>query len=306
VSTTRPSRTATKIARFMLLIDAVPRLAPVLPEDAARTADALLRASGAVPARHLDLMRRPHTIRFYELAERLLGRGQLLWFAVRKRWVSEAVDQALRDGCRQLLVVGAGFDPFAVMVATRHPGVRCIEVDAPATAEPKCRGIERAGLAQANHQVVSADLSVTPLDQALASTGWERAEPSIVVAEGVLMYLDPAAVRAFFVGVRACTGTRSRLAFSAVGVDERGRARVGFGGGVLNRFIQATLALAGEAMRWGIDPSAVPGFLADVRFRPLEQPSLESLRRRFLRPAGLGDEPLSPYEHLVLAERSPG
>ena len=152
VSSSRPSRTATKIARFMLLIDAVPRLAPVLPENAARTADALLRASGAVSARQLDLMRRPRTVRFYELAERLLGRGQLLWFAVRKRWVSEAVDQALADGCRQLLVVGAGFDPFAVMVAARHPGVLCIEVDAPATAESKSRGIERAGLAQPNHR----------------------------------------------------------------------------------------------------------------------------------------------------------
>ena len=36
VSTSRPSPKATKIARFMLLIDAVPRLAPVLPKDARR------------------------------------------------------------------------------------------------------------------------------------------------------------------------------------------------------------------------------------------------------------------------------
>jgi hypothetical protein len=56
-------------------------------------------------------------------------------------------------------------------------------------------------------------------------------------------------------------------------------------------------------MRWGIDPSGVPGFLADVGFRPLEQPSPESLRQRFLEPVGLADEPLSPYEHLVLSER---
>jgi methyltransferase (TIGR00027 family) len=290
----------------MLLIDAVPRLAPVLPEGAARTAEALLRASGAVGTRHLDVMRRPQTVRFYRFAERLLGRGQLLWFAVRKRWFSQTVDRAVDEGCRQLLVLGAGFDPLAVMAAIRHPGVRCIEVDAPATAEPKRRGIERAGLARPNHQVVSADLSVTPLEQALARAAWDRTEVSIVVAEGLLMYLDPAAVRSFFVGVRACTGTGSRLAFSAIGVDDRGRPRVGFGGGGLNRVIQATLAVVGEAMRWGLDPSAVPGFLADARFRPLEQPSSESLRQRFLLPVGLGDEPLSPYEHLVLAERAQG
>jgi O-methyltransferase involved in polyketide biosynthesis len=95
----------------------------VLPSDAAATAEAILRASGAVRARHLDMMRRPGTARFYRLAERWLGQGQLLWFAVRKRWSAEAVEQAIQDGARQLLVVGAGFDPLAVLVAQRHPEV---------------------------------------------------------------------------------------------------------------------------------------------------------------------------------------
>ncbi len=95
----------------------------MLPSDAAATAEAILRASGAVRARHLDMMRRPGTARFYRLAERWLGQGQLLWFAVRKRWSAEAVEQAIQDGARQLLVVGAGFDPLAVLVAQRHPEV---------------------------------------------------------------------------------------------------------------------------------------------------------------------------------------
>jgi hypothetical protein len=60
----RPSRTATKIARFMLLLDAVPRLAPVLPAGSARAVEAILRGSGSVPQRHVDMMRSPRTVRF--------------------------------------------------------------------------------------------------------------------------------------------------------------------------------------------------------------------------------------------------
>ena len=40
----RPSRTALKIARFMILLDAVPRLRPILPDGAAAAIEAILLA----------------------------------------------------------------------------------------------------------------------------------------------------------------------------------------------------------------------------------------------------------------------
>lgn len=61
----------------------------------------------------------------------LTGRGQILWFGVRKRFIADAVDAAIADGASQLLVVGAGFDPLAALVARRHPHVTCVELDAP-------------------------------------------------------------------------------------------------------------------------------------------------------------------------------
>ncbi len=81
----RPSRTATKIARFMVMVDAIPRLQPLLPAGAAETIEAVMLASGAVRPSHLTMMRRPQTHRFMSWAERLTGRGQVAWFGVRKR-----------------------------------------------------------------------------------------------------------------------------------------------------------------------------------------------------------------------------
>ena len=83
MATKKPSRTALKIARFMLLIDAVPRFRGLLPEGAAGAAEGILRSSGAVRASHVDAMRKPSTLRFYEASERVLGQGQLAWFGVR-------------------------------------------------------------------------------------------------------------------------------------------------------------------------------------------------------------------------------
>ena len=43
-------------------------------------------------------------------------------------------------------------------------------------------------------------------------------------------------------------------------------------------------------------------FLAERGYSALEQPTTEELRQRFLDPLSLHAEPLTPYEHLVLAE----
>lgn len=306
MSRTRPSRTATKIAGFMLLLDSTPQLAGVLPPGAAEAAEAILRASGAVRRRELDMMRGRLGARLYETAERLLGQGQLLWFGVRKRWMREAVEQGIAEGARQVLVVGAGFDPLAVSVARQHPDVTCLEVDAPATAEPKRAGIQGAGLARPNHRVLAADLASKPLGELLEPAGWRTGVRSVVVAEGLLMYLSPAQVSAFLAQVRACTCPGSRLAFSSMDLDEEGRPRLLMTGSLLGRLIRTGLRLAGEPLRWGVAPSAVPAFLTSAGYRLLEQPTPRMLRERFLTPNGLDEEPLMPYEHLVLAEVSAG
>lgn len=294
----RPSRTALKIARFMVLLDAQPRLAGVLPSGAARAVEAVLAASGAVPPSLVTMMRRPATLRFARIVESITARGQILWFGVRKRFVADAVDAAIvAGGARQLLVVGAGFDPLAALVARRHPQVTCVEVDAPATAEPKRAGLLGAGLLADNLHVVAADLARQALADVLPGA-WRRDAASVVVAEGLLMYLDEAAVRRFFADVAALTGTGTRVAFSFIDLDARGRPQLLMPMAGLTRVL---LRLAGEALQWGIHPDALPAFLAEAGYRLIDRPDLAELRRRHL--DGLPGEPLTPADHLALAVR---
>ncbi|MDI1443063.1 SAM-dependent methyltransferase [Polyangium sp. 6x1] len=296
----RTSLTAKKIARFLLLIDSVPRFAGLLPADAATTAEAILRASGAIPRRDIDMMRAPWTQRFYEMAEVLTARGQLLWFGLRKRWMADAVEEAIAAGATQLLVVGAGFDPLATMVARRHPEVTCVEVDAPATAGPKRAGVLGAGLERTNLHLCAADLSKRSLGEVLRETPWRSDARSVVVAEGLLMYLDAKDVKAFFRTVHAHTGKGSRVAFSYLNGDDAGRPRLG----TLDWLIRTSLRLAGERMRWGIRPERLPGFVEEAGFSLVEHVDMEAMRKKYLAPIGLPEEPLAPYEYLALVEVS--
>lgn len=297
----RPSWTAYEIARLTILVDAMPRLAGLLPEGAAAMVEAILRGSGVGRRREIDLMRSPWGRRLYGVSEALTVRGQLVWVGLRKRWIADAVAEAIAAGATQLLVVGAGFDALAAMVARRHPGVTCVEIDAPATAEPKRAGLRAAGAVRDNLHLCAADLSTRSLAEVLRATPWRSDARSVVVAEGLLMYLDAAAVRGLFAAVRGATGPGSRFAFTSVFADDAGRPRVG----VLDWPLRASLRLIGERMLWGIRPEAVRAFVEPAGYRVLEQPDLEALRRRYLAPLGLYVEPVAPYEHLVLAEVAP-
>ena len=292
----RPSRTALKIARFMVLLDAVPRLRGVLPEGQAELTGSILRASEAVSPRLVDMMRRPATIRIYELMEAVTGRGQLLWFGLRKRWFAERVEAEIEAGARQLLVLGAGFDPLAAWIAERHPDVHCVEIDAPATAEPKRHALQALRRPGANHEVCAADLATHSLADALQSTSWRHDARSVVVAEGLLMYLTRADVERLLTEVTASVGAHSRLACSCVDAHANGAPNIG----KLDKMIRFSLRLVGEPMQWGIRPPDVPAFFAANGHRVLEQPTVDDLRSRYLVPMGLADDPVTPYEHLVL------
>jgi methyltransferase (TIGR00027 family) len=270
----------------------------VLPVGAAAAAERILLGSGAVARRHVEMMRRPATLRLYELAERLTGRGQVLWFGLRKRWFADVVETAIQNGARQVLVVGGGLDPLASLAAQRHPDVLFVEIDAPATAAAKVAGIRSASLERPNLVISPVDLTETPLSDALRKTPWQRTVRSIVVAEGVLTYVPPDGVRTFFNAVRSNTGPASRVAFSAVNADAGGRASLG----PLSGLIRVALRLAGEPLLWVLRAGEVSTFLSGVGFRVIDQPDNAAIRARYLTPAGLADEPMSPYEYFVLGE----
>lgn len=294
----RASRTALKVARFMLMVDATPRLAGVLPPGSAAACEAILRASGAVHGRVIDATRQPWMRRMAEVIEGWTVRGQVLWFGLRKRWIADRAAAAIADGAMQVLVVGAGFDPLAALLAARHPDVLCVEIDAPETAEPKLRGLRGAGLVRGNLHVCAADLATRPLGEVLATTPWRPEARSLVVAEGLLMYLDAATVREFLAALRGSTGAGTRVACSSMYADDRGAPRLV----TLNRLSKLALRVAGEPLLWGVAPEDLAGFVAGAGFRVREQAEAADLRAQILAPLGLPDEPVAPYEHLALLE----
>ena len=108
--------------------------------------------------------------------------------AARIVFFDREVGAALDDGISQVVIIGAGYDARAWRFA--RPGVAFYEVDHPATQSEK---IDRAPPGGPTY--VAVDLSVDPLVDTLAASGFDIGRPALFVIEGVTMYLTDAMVR---------------------------------------------------------------------------------------------------------------
>ena len=175
----------------------------------------------------------------------------------RTRRIDELIAQALAEPVEQFVVLGAGFDTRAY----RLPGLRDLrvfEVDHPDTQAAKRSVLAHALPAPPAHvRFVAIDFTRSNLESVMDSAGYRESARSLILWEGTTNYLTEAAVDATLRWcARAAPG--SRLLFTYVHRDILTRPETFFGW----QRLFASLERSGERFTFGMEPAAVPAFLA--------------------------------------------
>ncbi len=134
--------------------------------------------------------------------------------ALRMAAVDRAITAAVTDGCRQLVVVGAGFDTRAWRIPALAD-VAVLEVDLPATQQAKQEAL-RDLPPITRPTFLAADLSTDDLGDVLAAGGHDPAAPTVWLWEAVVPYLPPSAVGVTLATLagRSTGGSRLVLTFA--------------------------------------------------------------------------------------------
>ncbi len=119
-----------------------------------------------------------------------LSRGLVRWVAVRTRFLDELIAEAVARGVRQVVIVGAGLDARAFRLALPRD-LTVFEVDHEEVISLKQRLLgELELMSNCRRRVVVADLVTDDWLQLLTDTGWTPSQPTVWVAEGLLVYLN--------------------------------------------------------------------------------------------------------------------
>ncbi|MDH3401943.1 MAG: SAM-dependent methyltransferase, partial [Chromatiales bacterium] len=252
----KPSRTAYKVALNLVTLGVKPELERLLLPGLVQATETLLVASGTVGARTVRWARSQRAVSVYEAFDWMLP-GQFEAFAHRKIFCERQVRAGLDSGATQILVLGAGYDTLGWRLAPEFPGVNFFEIDHPATARLKARGIQVMGL-RGNLWLIAEDLGQRRLADVLTShESWDQRAPTVIVAEGLVMYLPPEAVRDLFCQCAEIVGVGSRVAFSYIPTGTDGRPDAGRWTGLM-LWLQK---LVGEPWLWSICPENLSPFL---------------------------------------------
>ena len=130
---------------------------------------------------------------------------------VRTRYIDAVVEEALKAGATQIVILGAGLDSRAYRFAGVGSGVRAFELDLPQTQRyKKQRVTELLGSLPANVTYVPIDFARQDLKEVLTRSGYDAGKKTIFVWEGVTMYIPEAAVDATlrFVATTASSGSQ--------------------------------------------------------------------------------------------------
>jgi methyltransferase (TIGR00027 family) len=197
-------------------------------------------------------------VRLYDLFDWMMP-GQFESFAHRKAFCERQVRENIGAGASQVLVLGAGYDTIGWRLASEFPHVDFFEIDHPATAALKAKGIGEMGLSP-NLHLVAEDLGRRRLVDVLAKErDWDQSTETTIIAEGLLQYLEPQAVRDLFIQCASIAGD-GRIAFTYIPTREDGRPDAGPRTGL----VLWLLKLGGEPWLWSIRPEDLGQFLETV------------------------------------------
>jgi len=226
------------------------------------------------------------------LIERITIPGILLHYALRKKNISQLARAALVHGTKQLVVIGAGFDPLSLELHREFRTAQFWEIDHPATQAHKARAFPE--IDNQRFHFIANNLSGAALDKdALTISGFDSAQTTFWIAEGLLMYLPADTVSRLMITLKKLSAPGSQFVFTFMEKQSNGRIRFHS----QSRLVDWWLSAKGEPFVWGTTRHELVDFVRPWRvFRFFDHNDLREID------SALADEPLATGEVICLAE----
>jgi methyltransferase (TIGR00027 family) len=224
-------------------------------------------------------------------------RPMRLFIAARSRFSEDTLSSCVARGVRQIVVLGAGLDTFALRNPHESQGVRVFEVDYPATQGWKRERLKQAGLA------VPASLTFAPVDferqslaDGLAAAGFQADHPVFFQWLGVVPYLSRDAITVTLDYIASVPGSEVVFDYGEPFENYPTERRANI------KAIAAGAASRGEPWLSLFDPGEVSEMLRNKGFGLVEDLGLAELTDRFYGTLKQGTV-IGPGGHVVRAQR---
>ena len=218
-----------------------------------------------------------------------------IFMAARSRYAEDCLGVAVSRGVRQAVVLGAGFDTFALRNPHSELGLRVFEVDHPSTQAWKLKRLAEAGLAvPASLTFAAVDFERQGLSPGLLAAGFNPDRPAFFIWLGVVPYLEREAIAATLRYIASLPGSEVVFDYSEPLENYPPELRNAAAA------VSARAAAIGEPWLTHFDPADIAQALRDHGFQDLEDLGLAEIGIRYLG-VSAAETTSSPGPHVIRA-----
>lgn len=219
---------------------------------------------------------------------------------LRARYTEDALRSAISRGVKQYVILGAGFDSYALRVSPEHQHLQIFEIDHPATQSLKQQRITECDVTlPSSVHFLAADLAKEELGDVLARSAFDASQPAFFSWLGVTMYLTREANMATLMAIANCSAPTSEIVFSYV--DQSYFEQISGAEADIFAHLQQSVSAMGEPFLSGFDPQELAGKLAGVGMQ-LHEDSNDIVLMQQYDPDGRNGFQASSRSHIARAE----
>lgn len=186
--------------------------------------------------------------------------------------------KALSPGCKQVFILGAGYDSRACRFQQELRHCQVFEADHPDMQQRKKDIFKKISIGfPANVNFIAIDFSRQRLSNILAQHNIQKGQECLFILEGLTYYLEAQHVEDIFSAISQYAGPGSQVFFDYVDAEAVGGENAQYG---LRECAEEVKKL-GEAWKFGIAPGKAAQFLAPFHFNILEQFTSHDMERRY-------------------------
>ena len=217
----------------------------------------------------------------------------------RVRFIDEIVQQYVKEGLAQIVILGAGYDSRAYRIEGIKGNVMVFEVDHPYTQQIKIQKIVDILREKPGHvKYVSVDFTKDNLKTCLFKNGYDPAKRTLFIMEGLTFYLPAETLDNILAFIAKNSGLRSAVVFDYLppsvinGTSDRPEAK--------NSWLE--VQRAGEQYRFGIEHNELSAFLVQRGFTLKDNVNAADCKRMYFRGQGLQREitPIFWFAHAIV------
>ncbi len=197
---------------------------------------------------------------------------------VRARFCEDRVEQSTAEGIQQYVIIGAGYDSFAMRRTDLANKLTVFELDQTATQQEKRLRMKESGIPEPeNVRFISADLNKEDMFEVLVQSEFDVSKPTIFSWFGVTYYLPLNTVKETLLKVAENAAPGSELLFDYLTklscTPEKWQKN--------QTKLADYVADKGEPLITGLDPDQIEPFVRECGFVEVENPQIGEIEKRY-------------------------